>query len=293
MTEKPLPSQHEVLALKYSPELYYLETKDPFKNICPEDFGGIYWRVVESPVQWADVCIQYLLYFKEQHWVPSSLDGILGKLLGEGGKLPGNHPNDYAPIYLYFKDGRPVKAVFDVCHYEAVGVLARDSRFLPPDAKPRFQITDFYRGLRPLPEDGKSTYLQESFIPYLLSQERLEDWWKGFTASGSFQEAAKLIIKEKIRNPFQDITTFRDIESKLGKIFDLIFRSTEDIPVIRVTLGDIETVTKKIQEKLPEKGDISDEDIKGVLEFTQEHILEDLHASDYLPVGRHDKAYPM
>jgi hypothetical protein len=287
------PPQHEMLALKYSPALYYVETTDSFKNICPEDFGGIYWRVVESTEQWADVCIQYLLYFKEQHWVPSSLDGILRKLLGKGGKLPGNHPNDYAPIFLYFKDGRPVKAVFDVCHYEAVGVLTGDSRFLPPDSNPRFQITNFYRGLRPLPESGEFTYFQESFVPNLLSQDRLESWWQGFTASGSFQEAARLIIREKIHNPFQEITTFRDIGSKLGKIFDLIFRLSEDVPVIRAAPEDSEAVSKKIQEKLPEKGDISDEDIKGVLEFTQKHILEDLHASDYLPVGRHDKACPM
>jgi hypothetical protein len=287
------PPQHEMLALKYSPALYYVETTDSFKNICPEDFGGIYWRVVESTEQWADVCIQYLLYFKEQHWVPSSLDGILRKLLGKGGKLPGNHPNDYAPIFLYFKDGRPVKAVFDVCHYEAVGVLTGDSRFLPPDSNPRFQITNFYRGLRPLPESGEFTYFQESFVPNLLSQDRLESWWQGFTASGSFQEAARLIIREKIHNPFQEITTFRDIGSKLGKIFDLIFRLSEDVPVIRAAPEDSEAVSKKIQEKLSEKGDISDEDIKGVLEFTQKHILEDLHASDYLPVGRHDKACPM
>jgi hypothetical protein len=287
------PPQHEMLALKYSPALYYMETKDSFRNICPEDFGGTFWRVEKSPVQWADVCIQYLLYFKEQHWVPSSLDGILKKLIGKGGKLPGNHPNDYAPIFLYFKNGRPVRAVFDVCHYEAVGALAGDSKFLPPDSKPRFQITNFYRGLRPLPESGEFTYLQESFVPNLLSQERLESWWQGLTASGSFQEAAKLIIREKIHNPFQEITTFRDIGSKLGKVFDLIFQLTEDAPVIKIAPRDIETVVKKIQEKLPEKGDISDEDIKGVLEFTQKHILEDLHASDYLPVGRHDKAYPM
>lgn len=292
MTEKS-SSQYEMLALKYSPELYYVETKDSFKNICPEDFGGIFWRVEESPVQWADVCIQYLLYFKEQHWVPSSLDGILKKLLGNGGKLPGNHPNDYAPLFLYFKNGRPVRAVFDVCHYEAVGILAGDSEFLPSDSKPRFQITDFYRGLRPLSESGDFTYLKGSFVPNLLSQERLESWWQGLTASGSFQEAAKLIIREKIRNPFQEITTFRDIGSKLGKIFDLAFRLTENVPVIRIAPEDIDAVIEEIQKKLADKGDISDEDIKGVVEFTQKHILEDLHASDYLPVGRHDKAYPM
>ncbi|MBU7036478.1 MAG: hypothetical protein HXS52_00985 [Theionarchaea archaeon] len=292
MTEKSLPSQHETLALKYSPELYYAETRDPFKDVCSDDFGGIYWRAVESSVAWADVCIQYLLYFKEQHWVPSPLDGILSKLAGKGGKLPGNHPNDYAPIFLYFKDGHPVRAVFDVCHYEAVGVLAEGSGFLPPDSKLKFQITNFYRGLRPLTESEDLTYLQESFVPRLLSQERLEDWWEGLTVSGTFQEAAKLIIREKIHNPFQEISTFRDIGSKLGKIFDLIFRSTENIPVIRVSTGDTGIVSE-IQEKMPDRDDISEEDIKGVLRFAEEHVLEDPHASNYLPVGRHDKAYPM
>ena len=281
-----------MLALKYSPELYYAETKIPFKNVYPEDFGGIYWRVEESPAQWADVCIQYLVYFKEQHWVPSSLDGILKKLLEKGERWLGGHPNDYAPIFLYFKDGHPVRAVFDVCHYEAVGVLTGGSRFLPLESKPQFQITNFYRGLRPLPGTGNFTYLQESYVPHPLSQERLEDWWQGLTASGSFQEAAKLIIKEKLRNPFQEITTFRDVGSWLGKIFDMIFRLTEDIPVIKAA-PNTEAVTSKIQEELHQEGDISNEDIKGVVEFAQEHILEDLHASDYLPVGRHDKAYPM
>ena len=150
----------------------------------PEDFRGMFWRIVKSSVSWADVCIQYIIYFEEQHWVPSSLDGILRKLLEKGGKLPWNHPNDYTPIFLYFENEHPVKAVFDVCHYEAVGML--DSSIgLPKDTKPKFRIEDFYRGLRPLEKGKEYTYLEESYVPNLLSQERLESWWEGFTSSGS------------------------------------------------------------------------------------------------------------
>lgn len=285
-------SHHETLAFKFAPELYYMDTKDTFKNIYPEDFRGMYWRIVKNSVPWADVCIQYIIYFKEQHWVPSSLDGLLEKLLRVGGKLLGNHPNDFAPIFLYFKDDHPIKAVFDVCHYEAVGMLD-NSIGLPKDEKPKFQIKNFYRGIKPLEKDGKYTYLEESFVPNLLSQERLESWWEGFTSSGSIVKDAKFVIRDKLINPFQEITTFRDYENKLGLLFDLIFRSEYEYVIrMRGELEDIETVTSEIKAQIDDTGDLSQEDIKGAVEFADEHILENSEVPDYL-LRRFKKPYPI
>jgi hypothetical protein len=287
-----MESHYETLAFKFAPDLYYLDTQDSFNNIYPEDFRGTYWRIVKSSVSWADVCIQYIIYFKEQHWVPSSLDGILKKLLAEGGKLPWNHPNDYAPIFLYFKNKHPVKAVFDVCHYEAVGML--DSFIgLPQDTKPKFRIKDFYRGLEPLEKGGEYTYLEENFVPNLLSQERLESWWEGFTSSGSIVEDARLIIRDKLLNPFQDISTFRDCESKLGFLFDLIFLSKEEhITKMRGVSEDTETLTSHIEAKIDDMGNLSPEDIKGVVAFANEHILDNSEVPNYL-LRRFKKPYPI
>ena len=138
-----MATHYEHLALKFAPELYYVRTNNALRNIWPQDLGGIYWRAVPSSVRWADVCIQYIVYFTEQRWVSSILDKFLDI-------IPGNHPNDYAPIFLYLRDGKPVRVVFDICHYEAVGAINSPSPVLPLSKGPLLKIKNFYRGFSTL-----------------------------------------------------------------------------------------------------------------------------------------------
>jgi hypothetical protein len=212
-----MTTEYEPLALKFAPELYYVPTRNPFENISPEDRGGVYWRAVTGSRR-KEVCIQYIVYFTHQRWVPSIFDKFTGK-------LPGEHPNDYVPIYLYFKNETPVRAVFDICHYEAVGDID-DSHLLPRDRTPKFLIRNFYRGVLPLKDTRGCTLLKGA--PQPLSSERLAGWWEGMTSTGSYSDKAKLIIRNKIKNPFQEMKTFRDRAGKLGFLFDLIFRSIEN-----------------------------------------------------------------
>lgn len=274
---------YRTLATKYAPELYYVDTKNSFKSIAPKDMGGLYWRLATSSVPWADVCIQYIVYFKQQQWVPSILVKILERFSGELGKLPGNHPNDYVPIFLYFKNGKPIRAAFDVCHYEVVGVVNIPSRVLPRDGRPKFQVKNFYRGILPLENGTEYTILGGPPTP--LSQERLTDWWKGRTSTGSYDNEAKLIIRDKLQNPFQEITTFRDFESKYGDIFHWIFWSAkkEEQPRKRARKVDTDAVTMRAEKRLGEmKKNFSHEDIKALTEFVDQNIFEESRVPEYL-----------
>jgi hypothetical protein len=247
-----MASRYETLALKFAPELYYKKSESAFENISPEDFGGLYWRLAESPHD--EVCIQYIAYFKQQRWVPGIFDRF-------SGKMPGEHPNDYVPIFCYFKDANPVKATFDICHYEAVGIVD-DPEWLPPDRNPRFHIRKFYRGVLPLKETTGYSLL--TCVPRQLSQERLTQWWKGLTPTGSYHEEAKLIIRKKLENPFQEITTFRDSAGKLGFLFDLIFRSALEFDVRGPPL-DAGIVASHVEEHLDNK-QVSHKDIEDIIE---------------------------
>lgn len=259
-------STYKALACRFAPELYYEDSSDSYKNVTPEDMGGLYWQAVGSSEPWADVCIQYIVYFRQQRWSSDVLErfSFLKRFLG---KLPGNHPNDYAPIFLYFKAQKPVKAVFDICHYEAVGAVTPSSDFLPQDKRPKFHIRNFYRGLLPLKD--KKEYSLFKGDPIFLSREHLTNWWNGLTSSGSYDNRAKLIIKEKLENPFQEITTFRNSEGALGSLFDLVFRKM-----------------------LGEKGitisgtPFTPEDFEQAERFIEEDILREPRVQDYLVVRK-------
>lgn len=248
-----MAKKFEDLALKFAPQLYYKESRNPFENISPEDMGGVYWRPIENGEQ-GTVCIQYIVYFAYQHWVP----GILDKF---SGKLPGEHPNDYVPIFCYFEDEEPVKAIFDICHYEAVGGITGSSELLPQDEGPQFHIRNFYRGLLPL--ENKKGYEHLEGVPISLSQEHLTEWWNGLTASGSYDNKAELIIRKKLENPFQIIKTFRDRAGTLGLLFDWVFQARTG------AVGGL-TITRTLEEE-----DISQEDFDGIAEFVEEHIFDE------------------
>ncbi|KYK37516.1 MAG: hypothetical protein AYK19_06975 [Theionarchaea archaeon DG-70-1] len=272
-----MATEYEPLALIFAPELYYVDTDDSFGNIAPRDMGGLYWRAVESTVSWADVCIQYIIYFRQQQWVPSILDRF-------SGKLPGSHPNDYAPIFLYLKNGKPVRIVFDICHYEAVGAVNTPSVLLPPDGKPKFQVKNFYRGLLPL-KTGKG-YTPLGGAPIRLTQERLDEWRKGFIFDGSYNEKAKLIIKEKLENPFKRITTFRDRAGKLGFLFHWIFRSTKEYQA-RGLPADVDAMTSNMEEGMGDKAKyFVREDIEEVTGFANQNILEKSRIPEYLALRK-------
>ncbi len=278
METKHMTAEYESLALKYAPELYYEESRNPFQNINPEDMGGLYWHVVERPARGKDVCIQYIAYFKYQHWVPGIFDRF-------SGKLPGEHPNDYVPIFLYIRNEKPVEVIFDICHYEAIGAFTASSPFFSEGKGPRFHVRNFYRGLLPLKSTGGYNLLRA--VPTPLYSDRLTQWWKGMTSMGSYHEKAKLIINNKIRNPFQEITTFRDKEGKLGVLFDFIFRSKLDQMTIRgKPQKQAETVSpdkKKIEKEF------SQQEIKETSQFLEKNILSGLELPDYLVLRGYKK----
>ncbi len=214
--KRDMAATYEHLARKFAPELYYKERHTRIRGITPSDFEGIYWTAVKSSVPWADVCIQYIIYFKEQQWVP----GIFNRVFG---KLPGNHPNDYAPIFIYFKNEKPVRTVFDICHYEAVGKIENHSSLLFKDERPKFIVRGFFRGILPLGDDEGCKRLGGNLN--FLNGERLNQWWNGITSKGTPDEKAKLIIREKLDNPFQEIKTFLNRSGVLGYLFDVIFKA--------------------------------------------------------------------
>lgn len=272
-------THHEILALKFAPELYYVDTEKPFKNVAPEDMAGLYWRPVKSSVS-SIVCIQYIVYFKQQRWVSSVLDRF-------SGKIPWNHPNDYAPIFLYFKDERLVRAVFDICHYEAIGIVDTPSEVIPSDEKPKFQLKNFYRGLLPLRKTKGYTLLEA--VPVSLSSQRLTDWWDGFTPGGVYNDKAKLIIRKKLENPFSKITTFRDRAGKLGFLFHWIFRSAKEYQE-RGLPTDERGMTSTVEQGMGEKRKyFSREDIKETLKFVEKNIFEESAVPEYLALRGYRK----
>lgn len=275
-----MANSHEVLAFKFAPELYYVESQGSFENINPGDMGGLYWRAVPSLVSWADVCIQYIIFFRQQCWAPSIFDRF-------SGKLPGNHPNDYAPIFLYFKGEKPVRAVFDICHYEVVGEINAPSAFFHPDERPKFQIRYFYRGLTPVKESKGMTPLGGA--PIRLSQGRLTHWWDGFTSEGSFDEKAKLIIVKKLENPFKKITTFRDRAGKLGFLFHWIFQSAREYQAEGVSM-ETGAVASEVEREMGDKACyFSPEDIREVAEFVGQNIFEESEMPEYIALRGHKK----
>lgn len=274
-----MANHYEPLALKFAPELYYVKTENPLENIAPEDLGGLYWRSVPSTVPWAGVCIQYMVYFKQQRWVKGIFDRFAGK-------LPGNHPNDYAPLFIYFKNEIPVRAVFDICHYEAVGAVNTPSAVLPLDERPKFQVKNFYRGLIPLEDHKKYTPL--GGVPIRMSQERLTEWWKGFTGN-IYDEKARLIIKEKLENPFKKITTFRDRAGKLGFLFHWIFRSAKEYQVKGLPI-DVSTITSHIEKGMGDKIKyFSRVTLEETAEFVNATVFKDLEVPEYLALRGYKK----
>ena len=254
-----MATTHEDLAHTFAPLLYYKESLNPFEDITPEDMGGLYWQVIEDPVEETDFCIQYIAYFRYQHWTPSIFDRF-------SGKLPGEHPNDYVPIFLYFKNEEPVKAVFDICHYEAVGTITASSGLLPQNSRPKLHVRNFYRGLLPLEDEKGYNLLQAG--PISLSREQLTYWWNGRTHDGTYDDRAKLIIKEKLNNPFQEMTTFRDNTGSLGRVFDLIFKLKKGGWTVSLS-------------------EFSPEDIDAVEEFVEQNILEKSEVLDYVTLRQH------
>lgn len=269
--------EHENLALTFAPELYYTDSLNPFEDTNPEDMEGLYWRSVEGGEK-TDFCIQYIAFFTYQRWVPSILDKFPGK-------VPGEHPNDYVPIFLYFKDETPVKAVFDICHYEAIGNIAASSPLFPLDRRLRFHVKNFYRGLFPLKEVGHYKRLKKS--PIHLDQEHLTYWWNGRTHAGSYDDKARLIIVEKLNNPFQEIVTFRDQGSKLGVLFDWIFRTKmEGLTVTRtpsreeVRFDEKKLVSPEENERI--RAEFSKEDIEETVRFVDKNIFDNPEITNLL-----------
>lgn len=251
-----MATKYDTLAIKFAPELYYAKPRNPFENISPRDMGGLYWRPVENPRTRTDVCIQYIVFFKQQRWVPSVFDKF-------SGKLPGEHPNDYVPLFLYFEKENPVKAVFDICHYEAVGELDASSPLFPSDERPKFHVRNFYRGVLPL--ENTRGYSLLKAVPTPMSPDLLSHWWNGLTSTGSYHEKAKLIIKKKLENPFQAINTFRDRAGKLGFVFDLLFKSAQDVKVKGPQ--DVSAMASRVEKRLGNKAkDFSHKDIEDIIE---------------------------
>lgn len=269
---------HERLARTFAPHLYYEKSVSSFKDIAPDDMGGMYWRLVKNLKRGADFCIQYIVFFHYQRWVPSVLDKF-------SGKLPGEHPNDYVPIFLYFKDDRPVEAVFDVCHYEAIGTVS--SEHLPRDEGPVLNIRNFYRGVLPLNKTRGYTVLDCDLVH--LDAQQLSEWWKGCTAAGSYHEKARLIIKKKLENPFQEITTFRDHIGMLGILFDLIFKSYmgEFGTTISADPGQIRTQDSPQALEILKRFDPAD--VEHVAQFVKENILEGSKVPPYVAVRGREK----
>lgn len=271
-----MATEFESLAIKFAPTLYYEKTRNPFEDISPKSSRGLYWRPVENPDQEAEVCIQYIAFFDFQRWAPSIFDKVY-KFDELSGKAPGEHPNDYVPIFLYFKNEKPVKAVFDICHYEAVGEIDASSALLPQEKGPILYIRNFYRGLLPL-EDTRGKKILRG-VPSFLSQEDLIQWWNGRTSTGSYDDKAKLIIKEKLENPFQEITTFKDHSGLFGRVFDAIFQTAKEFQLVegyRVRGGWRYEITSDLSEVKNQLGDeaqyFSDDDIKDI--FTESGVAE-------------------
>ena len=224
----------EELAQKFVPRLFFIKTNKSVDNIKPEYYRGIYWRSVKSAEKWADLCIQYILFFDRQELAPDLAGTFLGKFLM-------THFNDYAPIFLYLKNETPVRVVFDICHYEAVGKIDCPSPLLPKNEGPQFQVWKFYRGILPVRDARQYEPLTKRLAP--LNPHRLNEWWKGLTIEGDYKKEAKFVIIKKLKRPFQEIVTFRDSESVFGLLIDAFFKAKrigEDVlcEIVYKTYGD-------------------------------------------------------
>jgi len=299
--DKPLPkpfyafirtcfmtTDYEPLAIKFAPELYYAETDDPFRNISPEDMGGFYWRAVESPTSSADVCIQYIIYFKQQRWDSSILDKFLGRPVG-------SHPNDFVPIFLFLKDEKPIKAVFDIWHYDLVGEINTSTAFLRKEKGPLFQVKNYYRGLMPVEKVERYESLNDDLE--LLDRKLLKEWYKGRTFEGNYVEEAKFVIANKLDDPFQRVTTFRDRSGLAGTFIEALIytfkwrgwpgieirgrksgQSLSYIVSLAIELGKTQGITdvRKVKK----------EDAEKLAEFIRDNILEEPRMLDYLVLSK-------
>ena len=269
-------SEIEKLARDFAPELYYVETVVPIRNTEPEDYVGLYWRPVTNPKSAKDLCIQYIAFFKYQHLLPS----ILCKILNIS---PGVHPNDYVPIFLYFKSGRLVKAVFDICHYEAIGEINTSFPYFSKDKSPQFQVRWSYRGLKPLKLENDEGYKRFDENLILLDKKTLNDWWEGKTHEGTFVKEAEFVIKEKLINPFQNITTFRDHSEVLRYLLDPIFRKMRKESLVKVERPLASIMLPQIEKRLPSIGErVSEKDLGDLLQFVGEYIVDEPEVLDYV-----------
>ena len=274
---------YQTIAQIFAPELYYKKTQDLFENTYPEDLGGYFWRLLPSSVRWADVCVQYILFFIQQRWVSTTIFDRFS------GKFPGEHPNDYVPIFLYLKDGNPIRIVFDICHYEAIGAINSPSPFFSQDEPPKLRIRHFYRGIVPLKDESEYTPLYTGLLP--VSEERIKEWWNGFTVAGINDERAKLVIRDKLTNPFKRITTFRDHSSKLGFLFDRIFGIAKEYQVLDLP-RDTDIIVSKVEDQIGEKLKyFSHKEIVEVTDFVKQNLFQDLAIPEYLSLRVHKKFY--
>ncbi|MGD2250697.1 MAG: hypothetical protein PVF58_20055 [Candidatus Methanofastidiosia archaeon] len=287
-----MTAHYEPLAIKFAPELHYVETNNSFKNISPEDLEGFYWRAVESSVYWADVCIQYIAYFKQQRWDSTILDKFFGKPVG-------SHPNDFAPIFIYLKNEKPVRAVFDIWHYELVGKIDASTAYLHKERGSQFQVKNYYRGLFPLKATKKHEVLKADLE--LLDQNLLEEWYKGRTFEGDYMEEAKFAIVNKLENPFQRITTFRNSSDLAGTLIEAVIYAfmlkgwPRDIEILEQESREgISLIASKAIELRKAQGatdaeEVKKEDVEKIAEFIKDNILEEPRMLDYLVLSKWER----
>jgi hypothetical protein len=283
---------YEPLAIKYAPRLYYKESDSAFRDISPDDLGGFYWRTVDTTVSWADICIQYIGYFKQQRWDFSILDKYLKRQIG-------SHPNDFVPIFLYLKNEKPVKIVFDIWHYDLVGEINDPTPFLHEEGQPQFLVFNYYRGLNPLKKIKGYKILKTD--PEVLDQDLLKEWYLGRTCDGDYIEEAKFVIKNKLDSPFQVITTFRDKSDLKGTLIEAVILAfilkgwPDNYKVKEQRSGEglssiaLEALKLHMRRGAPYNRKPGKEEVEKLAEFIQENVLIDKEMLDYLvlPEGLH------
>jgi hypothetical protein len=266
------------LAHDFAPELYYVETVVPLQNTEPEDYVGLYWREVANPKSEKDLCIQYIAFFRYQHLIPN----IVCKILNIS---PGVHPNDYVPIFLYFREKRPVKAVFDICHYEAIGEIDTSFPYFSREKGPQFQVRWSYRGLKPLRIRNDRGYKRFNETLSFLDKKTLNDWWEGRTLEGTHEKEAEFVIRQKLINPFQDITTFRDHSEVLGYLFDAIFRVMRKEKVLKAERLLASPKLARIKGKSLNIGQrVSEKDLEDLVQFVGKCIIDEPEVLNYVTI---------
>lgn len=276
---------YEPLAIKYAPKLYYKESDSAFRDISPEDLGGFYWQTVDTTVSWADICIQYIGYFKQQRWNFSILDKYLKRQIG-------SHPNDFVPIFLYLKNEKPVKIVFDIWHYDLVGKINDPTPFLHEEGQPQFLVFNYYRGLNPLKKIKGYKILKVN--PESLDQDLLKEWYLGRTCDDDYKEEAKFVIKNKLDNPFQVITTFRDKSDLTGTLIEAVILAfiqkgwPRDYEIREQRPGEgLSSIASEALKLFMKGGATHDkepgkEDVDELAEFILENVLIEKEMLDYL-----------